>query len=56
MKNKVDNVLITDTQKPYKTFANETRLEYYSIKSINRKHVPKGLYHIQNVIDYHYFN
>nr|WP_318246272.1 IS1595 family transposase [Bacillus sp. PS06] len=45
----LNNVLVTDAWRAYKTYAKEKGLEHYRIKSNDRKHVTKGLYHIQYV-------
>lgn len=46
------NVLCTDAWRAFKTYATEKGLEYYRFKSAGKERV-RGLYHIQNVNNYH---
>lgn len=46
------NVLCTDAWRAFKTYANEKGLEHYRFKSDGKERV-KGVYHIQNVNNYH---
>lgn len=48
-----NNVPVTDAWRAYKTYANEKEIEHYRIKTDARKHVIKGLYHIQNINGLH---
>lgn len=48
-----DNVLCTDAWRSYTTFAKEKGMEHYRLKS-GEQHVLKGIYHIQNVNNYHH--
>src|SRR5690625_4338124 len=47
-----DNVLCTDAWRAFKTYANEKGMEIYQFKS-DGKIRTRGLYHIQNVNNYH---
>src|SRR5699024_4460829 len=47
-----DNVLCTDAWRAFKTYANEKGMEIYQFKS-DGKIRTSGLYHIQNVNNYH---
>lgn len=46
------NVLCTDAWRAFKTYATEKGLEHYRFKSDGKERV-RGLYHIQNVNNYH---
>lgn len=46
------NILCTDAWRAFKTYAKEKGLEHYPFKSDGKARV-KGLYHIQNVNNYH---
>ena len=46
------NVLCTDAWRAFKTYASEKGLEHYQFKSDGKDRV-RGLYHIQNVNNYH---
>ena len=46
------NVLCTDAWRAFKTYASEKGLEHYRFKSDGKERV-RGLYHIQNVNNYH---
>lgn len=46
------NILCTDAWRVFKTYAKDKGLEHYSSKSDGNERV-KGLYHIQNVNNYH---
>ncbi|BDG35723.1 hypothetical protein PcaKH15_16290 [Parageobacillus caldoxylosilyticus] len=48
-----ENILVTDAWRAYKTYAKEKGLQHYRIKSDDGTHVIKGIYHIQNVNDFH---
>ena len=48
-----DNILCTDAWRAYKTYANDKGVEHYRIKADGKSHVIKGIYHIQNVNNYH---
>ncbi|WP_078411288.1 IS1595 family transposase [Priestia abyssalis] len=48
----VSNVLCTDAWRAFKTYAIEKGLEHYRFKSDGKERV-RGLYHIQNVNNYH---
>lgn len=47
-----ENVLCTDAWRAFKTYANEKGMEIYQFKSDGKVRT-KGLYHIQNVNNYH---
>lgn len=46
------NVLCSDAWRSYSIFAKQKGLDHYSLKS-KEEHVKKGIYHIQNVNNYH---
>ena len=46
------NILCSDAWRSYSMFARQKGLDHYSIKS-TEAHVKKGIYHIQNVNNYH---
>ncbi|EDL65561.1 Hypothetical protein, CF-32 family [Bacillus sp. SG-1] len=46
------NILCTDAWRAFKTYAKDKGLEHYPFKSDGKERV-KGLYHIQNVNNYH---
>jgi len=46
------NILCSDAWRSYSIFARQKGLDHYSIKS-TEAHVKKGIYHIQNVNNYH---
>ncbi|MCM3671979.1 IS1595 family transposase [Mesobacillus maritimus] len=48
-----DTILCTDGWRGYKTYAKEKGLEHYRINTKKTGYVIKGLYHIQNVNNYH---
>ena len=47
------NILCTDKWRAYKTYCQEKGIQHYRIKPEESGHVIKGLYHIQNVNNYH---
>ncbi|MCC5909276.1 MAG: IS1595 family transposase [Clostridiaceae bacterium] len=47
------NVLCTDKWRAYKKYCEEKDIQHYRIKPDESGHVIKGLYHIQNVNNYH---
>lgn len=48
-----DNILCTDAWRSYTHFARSKGIEHYKINSSENEHVKKGIYHIQNVNNYH---
>jgi transposase-like protein len=48
-----DNIFCTDSWRAYKTYAKEKNIEHYRFKSDGKIRVIKGLYHIENVNNYH---
>jgi len=47
------NILCTDAWRSYMTFAKEKGIEHYRINSTSKEYTKKGIYHIQNINNYH---
>jgi transposase-like protein/IS1 family transposase len=48
-----ENILCTDSWRAFSTYAKEKGVEHYRFKSDGKVRVIKGIYHIQNVNNYH---